>query len=339
MSDKELLEMTEKMSSAVTDTQAIRDKIFEEFDATTTSDQRVALLGMFKATMDVAESWHSEHATAEELAAFREARAQDYDRLLIKESTVDGTLGGTLSFEMLKAVTDREIAGGRMAEDYSLRKLAVDGCAAPHLTHGELLAQAEAKNKADIAIERLLDEMKSAKSFSGNSAMDMRERIVKEFDEAVTSDQRSTLLAMYTVLMDQVERNLASQGDKAKELADFRGARAYEYKALIYKECFVGLDTPVVGADVSVEMLKYVTDREIAAGRMNEDHSARQLAMTASAAPHESHAELLAKHAKLKEQAEQSRTAPAPKTAPSRAAIAYGVGATLGKKLKDLFRK
>jgi hypothetical protein len=82
MSAEELLKMTEKISSAVTDTQAIRDKIFQEFDATTTSDQRVALLGMFNATMDAAESWHSEHATAEKLAAFREVRAQDYDRLL-----------------------------------------------------------------------------------------------------------------------------------------------------------------------------------------------------------------------------------------------------------------
>jgi RNA-binding protein YhbY len=48
MSAEELLKMTEKISSAVTDTQAIRDKIFEEFDAASTVDQRGSLLAMFK---------------------------------------------------------------------------------------------------------------------------------------------------------------------------------------------------------------------------------------------------------------------------------------------------
>jgi hypothetical protein len=173
---------------------------------------------------------------------------------------------------MLKAVTDREIAGGRMTKDYSLRKLAVDRCAAPHLTHGEMLAKAEAKRRADISIERLLNELKSAKSFSGREAMEVREKIVKEFDAAVTGEQRSALLAMFTALMDQVERHLASQGDKAEVLTNFRDARAHEYKSLIVQESLVGGDSPG-GGDVSVEMLKYVTDREIAAGRMTEDHS------------------------------------------------------------------
>jgi hypothetical protein len=48
---------------------------------------------------------------------------------------------------------------------------------------------------------------------------------------------------------------------------------------------------------------------------------------------------LVAKHAKLKEQAGQTNAAAAPKAAPSSAAVAYGVGATLGKRLKGLFRK
>lgn len=339
MSAEELLKMTEKISSAVTDTQAIRDKIFEEFDATTTSDQRVALLGMFKATMDVAESWHAAHSTQQELAAFKEARAADYGRLLVKESTVDGTLDGALSYETLKAVTDREIAAGRMTEDYSLRRAALDGCAAPHLTHGELLARAEAKTRADMSIERLLNEMKAATSFSGATAMDMRERIVKEFQAAVTGEQRSTLLAMFTALMDQVDRHLAGQADQAEVLAKFRDARAYEYKSLIYQECIVGLDTPVVGGDISVEMLKFVTDREIAAGRMTEDHSVRKIAVEGAAAPHLSHAELLAKHAKLKAEAAKSKAGTAAQAPSGNASTAYAFGAVVGRKLKGLFGK
>jgi hypothetical protein len=338
MSFKELYEIASSISSATTtDTQAISDRFHEEFDAATTVDQRSALLAMFKTTMDARERHIAKTGAAEQLAAFQKGRICDYTSFIAQESEVDGTV----SPDMLVAVTNREIAAGRMTEDDPMRLAAVNAAAVPHPSHAELLAKAEAKNKATISIERLLNELKfgGAKSVSGAVLMDARERIVKEFDAAVTSEQRSALLAMYTVLMDQVERNLASQGDKAKELADFRGARAYEYKALIYKECFVGLDTPVVGADVSVEMLKYVTDREIAAGRMTEDHSARQLAVTASAAPHLTHAQLLERHAKLKAEAGQSTAAAALKTAPSSAAVAYGVGATLGKKLKGLFRK
>ena len=85
-----------------------------------------------------------------------------------------------------------------------------------------------------------------------------------------------------------------------------------------------GLDSPG-GGDVSIELLMTVTNREIAAGRMTEDHSMRQIAVEGAAAPHFSHAELLAKHAKLKEATEKSKAAPAPKT--------------VGEKLKGLFRR
>lgn len=59
-----------------------------------------------------------------------------------------------------------------------------------------------------------------------------------------------------------------------------------------------------------------VTNREIAAGRMTEDHSMRKITVEGAAAPHFS-------HAKLKEAAERSKAAPAPKT--------------VGEKLKSLF--
>lgn len=77
-----------------------------------------------------------------------------------------------------------------------------------------------------------------------------------------------------------------------------------------------------------------VSDREIAAGRMTDDHSLRQLALTASVAPHLTHAELLAKQAKL-----QAGTPPAPKAPPSNASVSNAFGATLGKMLKGLLRR
>jgi hypothetical protein len=322
MSAEELLKMTEKVSSAVTDTQAIRDKIFEEFGAATSSEQRDSLLGMFAATMNIAESWIGKNGTEQQLAEFRETRAEDYTKLVVKESTVDSTLQGTVSPEAFMAVTNREIAAGRMTHGDPIRQLAVKAATQiPQPTDTELFVKTEAKKRSDMTIESLINEMKTAKSFD---VVDIRAKIQKEFDAAQTSDQRGTVLALFKAAMDQVERHLAGQGDdKAELLAGLQKARAQDYKIFIVQESTVGLDTPVVGGDVSVDMLMAVTNREIAAGRMTEDYSLRKIAVEGAAAPHLSHAELLSKHAKLKEEAAKPPTVPQ----------------TFGQKLKGFFRK
>lgn len=336
MSAEELLKMTEKISSAVTDTQAIRDKIFEEFNAATTSDQRVALLGMFKATMDVAESWHAKHGTEEQLAAFREARADDYTKLLVQESTHDGTLEGKVSPEAFMAVTNREIAAGRMTPKDPIRQAAVMAAAAMALpSDAELLAQEAARKRADASIENLTNELRSAKTFDLPGA---RAKIGKVFDVAVTIDQYGKVLAIFKAIMDEGERHLTSRGDLAELLEDFRKARVQDYKVFIAQECTLGLHSPG-GGQISVDMLMAVTNREIAAGRMNEDHSMRKIAVEGAAVPHFSHAQMLADDAKVREEAAQSTVAPTPKTKPGSASVSYALGATLGKKLKGLFRK
>jgi hypothetical protein len=143
MSMEELLEMTSTPMAAITDLRAIRDKIHEEFDTATSSAQHGALLGIFHAAMNIAESHVAKTGTPEQLAEFQTARAQDYNLFIVKESLVgvESSGGGDVSVEMLMAVTDRELAAGRITEDHRLRKLAVEGCAAPHLTHTELLAK------------------------------------------------------------------------------------------------------------------------------------------------------------------------------------------------------
>ncbi|HEY3654004.1 MAG TPA: hypothetical protein VGL34_03360 [Steroidobacteraceae bacterium] len=323
MSGEELLKMTEKVSPAVTDTQAIRDKIFEQFDAATSSKERDSLLAMFAATMDVAESWIAHSGTDQELAEFREKRADDYTKLLVKESTVDGTTNSTVSPEAFMAVTNREIAAGRMTPDDPIRQIAIKAAAAPHLSHAELLAQQEMKERSDISIQSLKNEITGAKSFH---IADIRAKILREFDAAYTSDQRGTVLAIFKVVNDEAEGRLAGLGgDQAELLADFQKAREQDYKICIVKECTVGLDTPVVGGDISVDMLMAVTNREVAAGRMTEDHSMRKIAVDGAAAPHLSHAELITKHAKLKEDSAKPKVAPVPQT--------------FGQKLKGLFRR
>jgi type VI protein secretion system component VasK len=210
------------------------------------------------------------------------------------------------------AVTNREIAAGRMTPDDPIRQLAVKAAAAPHLSHAESLAQEEAKKRSDAAIQSLANELTSAKNFN---VADARAKIQKAWIATTTSDQRGRVLAIFKVVMDEAEQRLVGQGDeKAELLADFQKARVQDYNLFILEECTVGLDTPVVGGDASVDMLMSVTNREIAAGRMTEDHAMRKHAVKLAAAPHFSHAELVAKHAKLKEEAAKAKAAPVPQT-------------------------
>lgn len=160
-----------------------------------------------------------------------------------------------------------------------------------------------------MSIEGLASELASAKTFD---VVDVRAKIEKEFAAATTSDQRGKVLAIFKATMDQVERHLINLGDQAELLENLRNARAQDYKIFIVQECTVGLDSPG-GGDVSVEMLMAVTNREIAAGRMAEDHSLRKIAIESAAAPHMSHADLVAKHAQLKQEAQKTNET-APKT-------------------------
>lgn len=185
-----------------------------------------------------------------------------------------------------------------------------------------------------MSIESLVQEIEAA---SSHDLEKIRLRVEQEFFAAKTSDERGQVLGVFKNMMDRLERHLA-RGGYEKELAALREANAYEYKSLLVQESLVGGDNPARG-DISTEMLMAVTDREIAAGRMTANHAVRKIALQCASATHSSHTELLAKHAKLKAEAGQSDAASAPKGAPSSATVSYAFGATIGKRLKGLFRK
>jgi hypothetical protein len=198
---------------------------------------------------------------------------------------------------------------------------------------GVELVGAGQRGELNVSIAGLVKETEAA---SSHDLERIRKRIEEEFLAAKTSDERTEVLAIFTAMTDRVERGLAAGGHD-ELLANFRTANAYEYKSLIVQECAVGLDTPVGGGDISGDMLMAVTNREIAAGRMTENHSLRKIAVEGAAVPHLSHAELIA-NADLKEEAgAEGEAALAPK--PDSGTVAYAVGKTLGKKLKGLFGK
>lgn len=180
-----------------------------------------------------------------------------------------------------------------------------------------------------MSIDSLVGELMAAKSFD---LVEVAAMVKSEFDAAASSEQRGQILAIFNKTVDQAERNLAAR-EQGEPLEKLKTARAHYYRQFIVKECTVGLDSPG-GGDVSVERLMAVTNREIAAGRMTEDHTLRRMAVEGAAAPHLSHAELVEKYAK---QAHPKGAASTNKVDSSK--LAYAFGSIVGRKLKGFFRE
>jgi uncharacterized phage-associated protein len=130
-------------ADAVTRWREIREEVHAWRDGAITPEQFDALQSAYKAVMDTIES----SVPPELLEAFRAAREQDYRRLIVREALVREHM----SMEKLRAVTEREIAAGRMTSDHELRKLAEMGAFAPHYSHADLVSGApeQAKRESD----------------------------------------------------------------------------------------------------------------------------------------------------------------------------------------------
>jgi hypothetical protein len=141
MSVRDLLQRLQAQPpGAPVDWRKIREDMHDEHDRATTTEERVALLEIFKAVMDLVKR---SGLTPEDMEKFKEANLKDYRLLIVKEALV----GENICTETLDAVTQREVAAGRMAQDDNLREAAVSGMAAPHLSRAELIAM-EAKKKS-----------------------------------------------------------------------------------------------------------------------------------------------------------------------------------------------
>ena len=101
---------------------AFSARVNEEFGATTTSAERGDLLAARAVAMEFVVrqlELHGEH-----LEKFTDACELEYKRLIVQETLIDGVV----SYEEMLHVTDREIAAGRMSEDYALRAIAIEEC-------------------------------------------------------------------------------------------------------------------------------------------------------------------------------------------------------------------
>lgn len=104
---------------------AFSARVNEEFAAATTSEERSALLAARSVAMALVVRQLGLHG--EDLEKFTDACELEYKRLIVQETLVDGGV----SYEEMLRVTDREIASGRMSEDYALRAMAIEECPQP----------------------------------------------------------------------------------------------------------------------------------------------------------------------------------------------------------------
>jgi hypothetical protein len=101
---------------------AFSARVNEEFGAASTSEERSELLAARAVAMEFVVrqlELHGEH-----LEKFTDACELEYKRLIVQETLIDGVI----SYEEMLHVTDREIAAGRMSEDYALRTMAIEEC-------------------------------------------------------------------------------------------------------------------------------------------------------------------------------------------------------------------
>jgi hypothetical protein len=109
---------------------AIIQEVNKQWNTADTEPKRVALLETLKATYDILQATMQ----GEDANGFAEYRDKLYKALLLSEVMI----GTNVSTTQLVAVTNREIASGRMMEDHELRKIAVQASAAPYLSDEDL---------------------------------------------------------------------------------------------------------------------------------------------------------------------------------------------------------
>ena len=124
---------------------AFSARVNEEFRAATTSGERSDLLAARAVAMQFVMrqlQLHGEH-----LEKFMDVCELEYKRLIVQETLVDGVV----SYEEMLHVTDREIAAGRMSEDYALRAIAIEECPEAGITDASKPIDAESSSDSKLA--------------------------------------------------------------------------------------------------------------------------------------------------------------------------------------------
>jgi hypothetical protein len=124
---------------------AFSTRVNEEFAAATTSEERSELLAARAVAAEFVMrqlELHGDH-----LEKFTDACELEYKRLIVQETLVDGVV----SYEEMLHVTGREIAAGRMSEDYALRAIAIEECPEAGITNVSKSNDAQSSSDGKLA--------------------------------------------------------------------------------------------------------------------------------------------------------------------------------------------
>jgi hypothetical protein len=138
MSAAKLLQELEEMpADEPLDWIAFSERVNNEFAAARNSEERSDLLAARAVAMEIVVRQLELHG--EQFEKFIDACELEYKRLIVQETLVDGVV----SYEEMLHVTDREIAAGRMSDDYALRAIALEElpqAAKSHASQSEVTA-------------------------------------------------------------------------------------------------------------------------------------------------------------------------------------------------------
>jgi hypothetical protein len=125
MNATQLIEKLERqMQKGELNWQEARSDIHAAHKNATTEAERVLCLDLHNVVLDAVERDEGT-IIPEKMEDFRKTRQQDYDLLLVSEAMI-GRTDGIIDPVVMRRITEREVAAGRMAEDDDLRKLTIE---------------------------------------------------------------------------------------------------------------------------------------------------------------------------------------------------------------------
>jgi len=117
-------------------------------------------------------------------------------------------------------------------------------------------------------VEKFQRQMESGSELNWREA---RDQIHAVHETAITEAERVICLSLHKAIFDAVERS--DETIRPEKMEEFRKVRKQDYNLLLVSEAIIGRTDGLVDPAV----MKRIADREVAAGRLQEDDELRKL--------------------------------------------------------------
>ncbi len=114
----------------------LHEQVLKNHEIVSSDEDKEKLLDLHKTLLDKAEKWLPDSIDVDR---FRELRLKEYNKMLLNEATI----GGSLCVETLYELTQRELQAGRMSPTHEFIEIAIQATAAEHYSHDQLVRQKE----------------------------------------------------------------------------------------------------------------------------------------------------------------------------------------------------